>query len=103
MLAQCDNGMLEKYKIFNAFMGPFKRGPMGPKGLKGQGQSRSFNDRSIIFGKWAQCDKVKQKKILFLNISIFDELGGLLKMANGAQKAKIHNFGYRNVIFGRQA
>ena len=29
--------------------------------------------------------------------------GPLLKRAKGAQVAKIHNFGYRNVIFGRYA
>ena len=29
--------------------------------------------------------------------------GALLKRAKGAQGAKIHNFGYRNIIFGKQA
>ena len=42
-------------------------------------KSRSFGDRNIIFGKQAQCDKVKQKKLLFLKISDFDEFGGPFK------------------------
>jgi len=29
--------------------------------------------------------------------------GALLKMAKGAQGAKIHTFGYKNIIFGRYA
>ena len=34
-------------------------------------------------------------------IIIFDEFGGPFKKAKGAQGAKIHTYGYRNVIFGR--
>ena len=33
-------------------------------------KSRSFGDRNIIFGKQAQCDKVKQKKHIFENFCI---------------------------------
>ena len=45
---------------------------MGPLRAK----RRSFGDRNMIFGKYAQFDKVKQKNILFLTIFVFDELGG---------------------------
>ena len=35
-------------------------------------------------------------KLLFLKMSDFDEFGGPFQKAKGAQRAKIHTFGYRN-------
>ena len=51
------------------------------RGLKGplRAKSSSFGDRNIIFGNQAQCDKVKQKKLLFLKSFVFDEFGGPFK------------------------
>ena len=49
--------------LFDEFRGPLKGAMRGPKRpLKAK--SRSFGDRNIMFGKYAQCDKVKQKKWL---------------------------------------
>ena len=56
---------------FDEFRGLLKgtlRGSKGPLRAK----SRSFGDINIIFGKYALCDKVKQKTILFWKISVFD-------------------------------
>ena len=51
------------------------------------------------------CDKVKQKKLLFLKISVFDEFSGPLKGAlrgpKGPIRAKSRSFGDRNIIFGK--
>ena len=75
--AQCDKGKQQKISfvkisVFDEFMGPLKGALRGPKGPL-RAKSRSFGDRNIIFGNQAQCDKVKQKKLLFLKISVFDE------------------------------
>ena len=61
-----------KTSVFDELRGPLKRALRGPKGTL-RAKSRSFVDRNIIFGKYAQCDKVKQKKLLFLKMSVFDE------------------------------
>ena len=51
-------------------------------------KSRSFGDRNIIFGKWAQCDKVKQKKLLFLNICISSPFRGPFIFKKGPKSQK---------------
>ena len=69
-----------KISVFDEIRGPLKGALRGPKGPL-RAKSSSFCDRNIIFGKYAQCDEVKQKKLFFLKIFVFDELRGPLKRA----------------------
>ena len=79
---------------------------MGPKGPL-RAKRRSFGDRNIFFGKQAQSDKAKQKKLLFLKVFVFDEfsgpLKGVLRGPKGPLWAKSRSFGDRNIFFGKQA